>query len=249
MKLKDLPISLSAIDAERFGIKTAKVENIELHDIPNVMRFCEENDVRLLLTRCPTSDLPAVQELERKGFLLMDTLIYYLCNLRENPPPEYVSEIRIRSFIPGEEKIIKAIAAEAFDGYLGHYHSDSRLDKTKCNETYADWAYKSCLRKEVAVQVFVAELKENIIGFGTVRENSPDEGQGILFGVLKPYQGMGIYRMIMTNYMKWCVERNIGTIIISTQIANLASQKVWIRLGFDPGCSYYTFHKWFAENS
>jgi len=41
MKLKDLPISLSAIDEERFGIKTAKVENVELHDISNIMRFCE----------------------------------------------------------------------------------------------------------------------------------------------------------------------------------------------------------------
>ena len=104
MKLKDLPIFLSAIDEERFGIKTAKVEKVELQDIPNVLRFCEENNVRLLLARCPTSDLPAVQELERKGFLLMDTLIYYSCNLRENPPPEYVSEIRIRSFMTRRRK-------------------------------------------------------------------------------------------------------------------------------------------------
>jgi GNAT superfamily N-acetyltransferase len=249
MKLKDLPISLSAIDEERFGIKTAKVENVELHDIPDIMRFCEENEVRLLLARCPTNDLPAVQELERKGFLLMDTLIYYSCNLRENPPPAYISEIRIRSFIPGEEEIIKAIAAEAFDGYLGHYHADSRLDKTKCNETYADWAYKSCLHKEVADQVFVAELKDKVIGFGTVRGNSSDEGQVILFGILKAYQGMGIYRMILMNCMRWCIDRNMEKIITSTQITNLAVQKVWIRLGFEPSRSYYTFHKWFAEYS
>ena len=91
MKSKDLPIFLSAIDEERFGIKTAKVEKVELHDIPNIMRFCKENKVSLLLARCPTGDLPAVQELERNGFLLMDTLIYYSCNLRGNPPPEYVS--------------------------------------------------------------------------------------------------------------------------------------------------------------
>ncbi|MGP8155098.1 MAG: GNAT family N-acetyltransferase [Smithella sp.] len=248
MKLKDLPIFLSAIDEERFGIKTAKVEKMELQDIPNVLRFCEEDNVRLLLARCPASDLPAVHEMERKGFLLMDTLIYYSCNLRENPPPEYISEIKIRPFRTGEEKIIKSIAADAFDGYLGHYHADSRLDKVKCNETYADWAYKSCLYKEVADQVYVAELKDKIIGFGTVRENSPDEGQVILFGVLKPCQGMGIYRMILIDCMKWCIDRNIGTIITATQITNLAVQKVWIRLGFEQSRSYYTFHKWFAEN-
>lgn len=248
MNLNDVPISLSAIDEERFGIKTAKVEKMGLQDIPDVMRFCEEYKVRLLLARCPTNDLPTVQELERKGFLLMDTLIYYSCNLRKNSPPEYVSEIKIRPFKPGEEKIIKSIAAEAFNSYIGHYHADSRLDKTKCNETYADWAYKSCLHKEVADQVFVAELKEKVIGFGTVRANSSDEGQYILAGILKPYQGMGTYRMILINCMKWCIARNIGTIITATQITNMAVQKVWIRLGFDPSLSYYTFHKWFTEN-
>jgi hypothetical protein len=33
--------------------------------------------------------------------------------------------------------------------------------------------------------------------------------------------------------------------LISTQITNVAVQKVWTRLGFEPSRSYYTFHKWF----
>jgi GNAT superfamily N-acetyltransferase len=248
MKKKDIPIFISEIDEKRFGIKTAKIEKMEFNDIPYVMEFCEEYKVRLLIARCLTSDLPLVQELEKNGFLLMDTLIYYSCNLKKNPPPKYVSEINIRLFNRGEEEIIKSIADEAFNNYTGHYHADRRLDKENCNETYVDWAYRSCFHKEVADQVFVAELEGKIIGFGTVRANSPDEGQYIIAGVLKPYQGMGTYRMILMNCMKWCIERNIGTIITATQITNLAVQKVWTRLGFYPSFSYYTFHKWFADN-
>jgi GNAT superfamily N-acetyltransferase len=248
MKKSTVPIYISEIDEKRFGIKVAKTDNMALYDIPSIMRFCKEHKIRLLIARCSTGDLPLVQELEKKGCLLMDTLIYYSCNLRKNPPPEYASEIKIRPFKFGEEEIIKSIAAEAFDGYRGHYHADSRLDKDKCNETYVDWAYRSCFHKEVADQVFVADLKEKVIGFGTVRINSPDEGHYIIAGVLKPYQGMGTYRMILMNCMRWCMERNVGAIITATQITNLAVQKVWIRLGFEPSHSYYTFHKWFEED-
>jgi len=251
MKKNNVPITISEIDEKRFGIKVAKTDNMDnmaLHDIPYIMSFCKENKVRLLIARCSTSDLPLVQALENKGFLLMDTLLYYSCNLRKNPPLEYVSEIRIRPFHPGEEELVRAIAAEAFDGYLGHYHADSRLDKKKCNETYVDWAYRSCFHKEVADQIFIADLKEKVIGFGTVRINNPDEGHYIIAGVLKPYQGMGTYRMILINCMRWCMERKIDTIITATQITNLAVQKVWIRLGFEPIHSYYTFHKWFEED-
>lgn len=248
MKKNTVPIYISEIDEKRFGIKVAKTDNMALHDIPSIMSFCKENKVRLLLARCSTRELPLVQALENKGFLLMDTLLYYFCNLRKNPPPEYASEIKIRPCKFGEEEIIKSIAAEAFDGYRGHYHADSMLNKKKSNEVYADWAYRSCLHTEKDSQVFVAELKDKIIGFGVVRINSPDEGQGLLFGVLKKYQGRGAYRMIIINCMRWCLDRNIEKITIATQITNIASQKVWIRLGFEPSHSYYTFHKWFEED-
>ncbi len=245
MSDEGLRISLSRIDEERFGIITAKAEGLTVENIPDALKFCKNNMVRLLMTRCPTHDLSVVQEIENGGFSLMDTLTYYSCNLRKNPPPGYTSEIQIRPFNPGEEDIVKAIASEAFDGYLGHYHADARLEKAKCDEVYTDWAYKSCLSREAADEVFIAEMKGRVIGFGTVRANSADEGQYILAGVLRSYQGLGVYRMILVNCMKWCVQKDIGSIITATQVTNLPVQKVWIRLGFEPYCSYYTFHKWF----
>ncbi len=245
MSTEDLRISISRIDEERFRIKIAKAEGLTIENIPDALKFCKNNMVRMLITRCPTHDLSVVQEIEHGGFLLMDTLIYYSCNLRKNPLPEYTSEIQIRPFKLGEENIVKSIASEAFNGYLGHYHADAGLEKVKCDEVYTDWAYKSCHSKEVADEVFIAEMKGKVIGFGTVRASSADEGQYILAGVLRPYQGLGIYRMILINCMRWCVERGIGSIITATQITNLSVQKVWIRLGFEPVCSYYTFHKWF----
>lgn len=244
--MNDQLISLSAIDEERFGVRTAKAFGLIMNDLQEVLSFCEMNKVQLLIARCPTTELHLVQEMEHQGFLLMDTLLCYACDLRQNPPPEYVSELTIRPFRKGEEQIIQTIAGDAFAGYLGHYHADSRLDKAKCDEVYVDWSYRSCISRDVADEVFVAEQGGRLIGYGTVRAKNPEQGQYIIGGILKEYQGMGAIRLIVLNCMRWCIERNIRTMTTETQVTNTASQKVWIRLGFEQNHSYYTFHKWFS---
>lgn len=238
--------SLSTIDEERFGVRTAKAFIAETGEIDAVMEFCKANKVEFLISRCPTSELKSVQEMEGLGFSLMDTLIYYSCDLRKSKIPLDVS---IRQVMSGEEGDVRAIAKESFRGYLGHYHADSRLEKDKCDEVYTDWAYKSCLSRDVAEAVLLAEYGDKIIGFATMRINEGREGEGVLFGVAPSFQGRGVYRQLMTSGMRWCIERGLGTMVVSTQITNTAVQKVWTRLGFEPVRSYYTFHKWFESAS
>jgi len=240
-------IEISDIDHDRFGVKTAKVTEVRPGDLEDIMRFCRRNKVEFLIARCLTIDLKLAQEMESRGFQLMDTLIYYSCNLEKDPPPDTVSGTMIRTFRHGEETIISLISAEAFEGYQGHYHADQRLDKNKCDDVYTDWAYKSCISRSAADEVFVAEYEGKIIGFGTVKMESSGQGHIILAGVLKKYQGLGVYRSIFIHCMKWCLQQGLYSVLTSTQITNLAVQRVWIRLGFEPCSSYYTFHKWFGE--
>ena len=241
------PISLSVLDEERFGIRIAKAPLVKIEAIPYILDFCKAKQVELLISRCFTEDLKAAQEMERLGFSLMDTLIYFIRDLNIKPIPNEDPEVHVRNFEQGEEHSVKSIARESFHGYLSHYHADSRLDKKKCDEVYTDWAYRSCVSTMVADQVLVAEKNGEIIGFGTMRMNNAIEGEGLLFGVVPSLQRQGVYRSIIVKCLQWCAARKLHVMTISTQITNLASQKVWIRLGFEPNHSYYTFHKWFSE--
>jgi GNAT superfamily N-acetyltransferase len=78
-----------------------------------------------------------------------------------------------------------------------------------------------------------------------MRLNSPQESEGVLFGVTPAAQGRGLYRSLMLAGMHWSKLRDAGRMVVSTQITNIAVQKVWTRLGFEPSGSCYTFHKWF----
>ncbi len=249
MEAGSTKIELSAIDEERFGVRTARASQVTLDNLPTVLDFCQANNVEFLIARCLVSELAAAQAMEKKGFILTDTLVYYARALTRMPVPSDTSEITVRPVRPGEEEQVRIVAARSFQGYFSHYHADPRLDRTKCDEVYASWAMRSCTSREVADEVLVAVDGGSILGFATLRINSQKskEGEGVLFGVdpSAQWRRVYIYRSFMIRSMEWFLERGCTRQVMSTQITNTVVQKVWTQLGFEPSHAYYTFHKWF----
>jgi len=239
-------IELSPLDEQRFGIPAARAINVASDNLPHVMEFCRAHQVEFLVARCSTSDLSAAQAMEQEGFLLMDTLIYWVRQLAKYPIPAVTDSALIRSARAEDAHQVRAVAVDSFRGYFGHYHADPRLDRQQCNDAYVSWAERSVMSRDVADEVFVAELDGSVVGFATLRMNTPQEGEGVLFGVAPEAQGRGIYRSFIVRGMAWCLANGAARMVVSTQITNLAVQKVWARVGFEPSHSYYTFHKWFV---
>lgn len=235
---------ISPLDKMRFGIDTGKVYLSEKAHVQQALLEAKEKQIELLVARCKVNDLGVVQEMERNGFFITDTLVYYTHTFRNFQPHALTGDYTIRLFKPDEPVEVREIAKRTFAGYFGHYHADDRLDKQKCDEVYADWSYRSCAEKTDRDDVFVVDENGKMIGFATMRLNSDVEGEGVLFGVVPEAQGKGIYRQLILNAMNWCYERKCERIIVSTQINNIAVQKVWTRAGFEIAYAYYTFHKW-----
>ena len=236
----------SQIDSERFGVRVARVHVVP-GNLSRVLAFCSAEQIDLLIARCATSELGNAQKMEAMGFLLMDTLVYYSFDLGKRAIPDDAPRAHVRKFVPGDEAQVERVAAEAFQGYYGHYHADPRLERGKCDEGYVSWAVRSCSSKQIATEVLVAERDNRIVGFATLRLNTPEEGEGVLFAVAPEAQGMGIYCSFMVDGMQWCKEQEVKRMVVSTQVTNVAAQKVWCRVGFEPARSYYTFHKWFSN--
>jgi GNAT superfamily N-acetyltransferase len=240
-------VFLSAADSARFGVTIARAPNIDASTLPGILEYCYAKHVDMLIARTLVTHHSSAQEMERSGFRLMDTLVYYARDLTKTPLPTDPNATRVRPIAPGEEETVAALSALAFAGYKGHYHADPLLDKAKCDEGYREWASLSCTDRKTANEVLAAFDGERMIAFATLRANSPEEGEGVLFGVHPDAQGRGMYRALMIGGMEWCAGRGHTRMIVSTQIDNLAVQKVWVRLGFEPSRAYYTFHKWFHQ--
>jgi GNAT superfamily N-acetyltransferase len=91
--------------------------------------------------------------------------------------------------------------------------------------------------------LLVACSDGSIVGFATLRLNSQEEGEGVLFGVDPSAQGRGVYRSFMIRAMEWFVSKGATRMVVSTQVTNAAVQRVWTRIGFEPSDAYYTSHK------
>lgn len=238
-------IALSPLDEARFGIRTAKVSDLSEACLPDVLQFCERESVRFLIARCHASDLPLVHRLEQSGFLLMDTLVYYRqMNLAEIPAIADPDGIVIRPVQPGEEMQVRSIAEQSFQDYMGHYHADPRLDHKSCDEAYSDWAMRSCTSRELADEVLVAASADGLLGFLTLRLVA-GEGEGPLLCVAPHARGHGIAGAVVVRAMQWSREHGAKGFTISTQITNLAVQRIWARAGLAPSAFSYTFHRWF----
>lgn len=234
----------SQIDSGRFGVRVARAQVVP-DNLPRVLDFCAAEKIDLIIARCSTNDLVAAQNMQIHGFLLMDTLVYYRFDLLKRAIPEDKGRLLVRTLQPEDKDQVRSVAKEAFKGYVGHYHADRRLDRHKCDETYASWAERSCIPKTAADHVLVADRNGKVAGFATLRLNSSQEVEGLLYAVVPECQRHGVCGSLMIHSLRWTASQGAQRMIISTQVTNVSMQKVWCRVGFEPSHSYYTFHKWF----
>ena len=235
---------LSELDKQRFGYKTVKARLKSADEQERLSQFCQENAVELAIIRVPAIELSLLQSLEDEGYRMMDCLVYYAFKFDRKPIPDEKKQ-ETRPVWPHELDEVVSVAKESFKGYMGHYHADSRLPRERSDEVYTDWAANSVQSREIAHEVLVVEGEGRLDGFATLRMNNPEEGEGVLFGVAPHAQGKGIYQSMMIGGMEWVRDNGAKQMVVSTQVINVAVQKVWARLGFEMDRSYYTLHKWF----
>jgi GNAT superfamily N-acetyltransferase len=238
-------VGLSQLDEERFGVRTAKAKLNSAEDLADLMEFCRGQRVTLAIARAPVGQVRLAQALEDRGFRLMDVLGYYLCGLRPPPRLEGSSDMQVRPVRTGEEDAVRELARRAFHDYLDHYHADPRLPPDQCDEVYASWAFRACTLKEVADIVLVAESEGRPAGFGAIKRLPGKQMDGVLYGVAPEARGRGTFRALMVHSLREAAQAGAEEMVYSTQLANLAAQKVLVRLGFELRQAVWTFHKWF----
>lgn len=242
-----MKINLSELDRMRFGITIAKISIDAQDDIENIIDWCESEKVEMLIARCSTDAIKIVQSMEKVGFYLTDTLVYFQSTqivFNDNPVPDGYSW---RLGNGDDASSVERLAAKAFRSFSGHYHADPRLDKQSSDLIYSSWASNSCKGGDFSDLMLLICKNTEIVAFLTIKKNDLETCEIILNGVDPLYQKRGLYFSLVSLAKNWAFEKNMKYIIVSTQISNIAPQKVWSRQGFEPIKSYYTFHRWFPK--
>ena len=239
-----MSIQISEWDTNHFGFKIAKL--LYVKDQSHIQKGILESrlqGVKLLISRCPTNDFGWIHELERRGFQLMDTIIYYSIDLTDYqiPEPKYQARQATDNDIPA----VRWIARESFKGYNSHFHADPELDKKKCDEVYELWAVNSFYDKNLADYVQITEIDGQAAMFNTIKLKDNDKIGEIALSAAHPgMRGKGVYRDSIIHGIRWIKQHGCQKLEISTQITTTNVQRSWARLGFGIDRSFYTFHHW-----
>lgn len=244
METGELAIAFNAMETERFGVRCARVTNVDA-PVSQINQMAREQEIGFLSVRLSTNDIHRLQVFEDDGFRLMDTLVYYQAQLKGKsfqPPP--LDNVTFRATTPADAEAVADLTTRAFSGFFGHFHADKRLSDEDCDAVYVDWAGASIRNACSASPALVAEADGQIIGFLTINNTDTDTGELTLSGVDPGWQSKGIYGRLISHGLKLLAEAGCSKVNISTQVNNIPVQKAWAKHGLRMEKSYYTLHKW-----
>ena len=256
-------LSVKKWDEKIFGVKIAAVPHlISIGDSPvrdqvlallldKIIRECAQENIQLVSARIDSGDLLAVHALEKRGFLLMDTIVTKYTETKKWENINTDSSYRVRESEAKDIADIKELARLGFQGYVDRFHQDPNLNNRDADTLYAEWAENSC--QGYADAVFVAEDIAQLVGFATCKLYKDVEkytglkiGEIELIATAPDSRGKGVFGHLIENCMFWFLGK-ADYVIYKTQINNLQVQKVLQRYGFRTESYKLTFHNWLSS--
>ena len=242
------PTTISEPDSLRFGVRIARNPSLTHDTLAEANEFCLRHDIDLMIARCATEDSFSMHSLEADGFRLMDTLVSWRRSLDRPAPAEHTGQENgtlVQPIGPVDEAAVRRIAAQAFQGYSGHYHADPRLDQHQASEVYISWATRCCREPDSADLMLGARRDGELVGFLALKAL----GQGLcmvpLAAVAPQTQGQGVLRSLLVGAVRWLKEHNYTAVEYGCVLTNIAAQKALARAGFEMCRSAHTLHKWY----
>ncbi|KAB8179317.1 GNAT family N-acetyltransferase [Lysobacter maris] len=237
-------LARSQLDSNRFGLIIHR-GTLEKVDERALLRELIANQVDVAILRLPAGSAGRLQKLSKYGMppIHADTLVYYQVALESyEPRPLRNQDIAFSIATPSDMAEVEHLVEATFDGYVSHYHANPYLDRTDILAGYAEWAAGYLTDTEGRI-TWVARRDGNIVAFASCAfDASTDLCEGVLYGVHPDHAGGGLYGDLIRHTQTEFRKRGFQLMKVSTQVWNLAVQKVWAREGFSLTRAFDTVH-------
>jgi GNAT superfamily N-acetyltransferase len=229
-------------DSRHFGVEVGRLEG-GADGLAEALADAARGGLRLVIARVEAAEPGGVARLEAHGFGLADTLVRYE-RAPAPPPPVRARTVRVRPATPEDAAAVEALAAEAFEGYPGHFRHDPRLDPRRADEVYVRWAVNACREAGEEAWLGLAEAGPRPVGFGLVTRAAADTAEGALYAVARAARGRGIGGALLAATMDWAAARGFARMTVYSSLANPPAHRVWLAAGFAPAGGLHTLHAW-----
>jgi len=244
--------SMWAIKHIGVASRLSDVGSVATRLIAEVVRHVADRDADFLMCRAMPSDTAIIHALESNGFLLMDTLLNFVCDCRargSNGRRQHAPEgFALRLAATSDIEPLAEVAHSSFAGHFGRFHADPRIDHAAATRIYQEWI-RSCANGW-ADWIVVAMHGDRIAGYSAWKKPSAlDERHGIRLGhfsigaVHPDFFGRGLFTALTHAGMEQLCS-SADWIEAPTHIENYAVQRGFLRLGWRIAGAQHSFHKW-----
>ncbi|MFA6222285.1 MAG: GNAT family N-acetyltransferase [Desulfomonilaceae bacterium] len=229
-------------ESRRFGILVRRYDLLgEDHDL--MIEAIRSDSPDLAIVRIPTVRTDLIRKLQSlfSDVVIGDCLVVYE---RDNfklgiPGSLRNAGFRLKESDSGDVKTLDHMNASVFNGYRNHYSANPRLERFDLVEAYSEWTRSHV--DSPPCKCFLALLDNDPCAFCAVRIDHP-RSMIDLNGVMPEFRGRGIYSDLLKSIIKIFIDEGCSYVTISTQVQNLAVQRVWVKEGFFMVGSYFTVH-------
>jgi len=232
----------SPTESARFGFAVRRYA-IGAGDPDPLLDAIRSDGADLAIVRLPTSRTDVLNRLREVGddVLLGDCLVVYRRdNVRLGRPEGPTNESFVaRPAVEADFDLLDRLTDEIFVGYRNHYQANPRLGGFDLSEGYREWTRGHVGTGELRCLIGSVDGVE--CSYGTVRIDA-EECEIVLNGTLPEYRSRGVYRDLLRAMVRLFMDEGAPVSMISTQVDNVAVQRVWVKEGFRLDDSYFTVH-------
>jgi GNAT superfamily N-acetyltransferase len=191
----------------------------------------------LVIGKVPVSNVQDCKHLQHLNFFLVDTNVQ-LQKLRDKNSFQ-TNNLNIRFSNPSDQEGVLKIAANSF--IYDRFHNDPSIKEEDAKKIKEEWA-KNFFRNARGDWMIVAEDKGNISGFLQLLHGVDGALIIDLIAVDQNYRHTGIAQKMIHFAMQYC-ETKTAVVRVGTQIANLPSITLYLKMGFSISTAQYVFHQ------
>ncbi len=190
----------------------------------------------LLMAKVPVTSVQECKHLQELNFFLVDTNIQ-LQKFRKISG-FLVNGFNVRFSSPSDKETIIKIAANSFT--YDRFHNDPNISQKKADQIKVEWA-KNYFKNTRGDWMVVAECEGIIYGFLQLLHG--DDGALVidLIAVDKSYRHVGVAQKMIDFAVQNCATKT-EVVRVGTQIANLPSISLYLKMGFSMTSAQYVFH-------
>ena len=233
------------VESTLFGIRISSCDVVSVEHVWELPRVSAGAEFDLCIIRCPSNRLELARAIESIGGRLCDMLVTgrRAFDSVSSAVDKVDGSLTFTGARHEDIALVERLAHSAFVGFGGHWHQDSKLPATLCDELYVRWAGDLVRAQSSSLTVTIAKRDGEAIGFLAMSRSTEGVWSVPLTAVSPVARGRGLLKRLIEAGAASVSEQAI-LLDYETQITNLPAFRTITGMGFLPRSSRYTFHFW-----